>query len=452
MKFKQGISEKQEFLIPKKPSEYLSDDHLSKMVYQLVDKLDLSKIEKKYSTKGQRAYPPKMMTRLLFYGYSQSTRSSRDIGKACEERFDFRYLSDGFTPSHDRISDFRKDNFKELEDIFEQIVYFGLQLGLADLGNINLSIDGSKIRANASAKQSKDEEGLQKLLDKIQGEIRKMLEEAERIDKEEDEKYGKENRGDELPEHLRSKKSREKAIKEAMKKLKIWKEKKKAKIKKEKKRDPTQAELKKINKTKINITDHDAKFMKERIGVIKPNYNTQLSVDEKNQFIIANNVTKQCNDSHQLVSMLSKSEKTIGEKPKSAKADNGYYPELEDALKQFPDIDLYVDDKNRRNDFIDLDALSKKYSEQQLNNLIKLLKKKGRIEYKKRMHTVEPVFGNIKHNLGYRYFLLRGLDKIKGEFNLMCIAHNIKKIYSFIIKKMKQLATALSFDKIAQFC
>ncbi|MBD3203426.1 hypothetical protein GF327_03970 [Candidatus Woesearchaeota archaeon] len=415
MKFKKGISENQEFLIPKKPSEYISEDHLAKMIYHLVDRLDFSKIESKYSTKGQNAYPPRMMTRLLFYGYCKETRASRKISCACEERYDFRYLSDGFIPSHDRIADFRKDNLDELKEIFKQIVLLGLNMGLADLGNINLSIDGSKIRANASAKLSKDEEGLQKLLDNLQDEINKMFEKAERIDEEEDRKYGKKNRGDELPKHLRSKKSREKAIKEAMKKLKIWKEKKKVKIKKEKNRDPTQAELKKINKTKINITDHDAKFMKERNGVIKPNYNTQISVDEKEQFIIANDVTDQCIDSHQLVSMLNKSEKNTGKKPKSAKADNGY-------------------------------------SEQQLNNLIKLLKKKGRSEYKKRMHTVEPVFGNIKHNLGYRYFLLRGLNNVKGEFNLMCIAHNIKKIYSFILKKIKQLATAPSFEKIPHFC
>jgi transposase len=450
MKFKQGISQNQEFLIPKKPSEYLSADHLSKMVYHLVDRLDVSKIEEKYSSKGQHAYAPRMMTRILFYGYSQKTRSSRKISSACEERYDFRYLSDGFMPSHDRISDFRKDNLEELKEIFEQIVLLGLGMGLAELGNINLSIDGSKMRANASAKLSKDEEGLQKLLDKVQDEITKMFEEADRIDEEEDRKYGKENRGDELPEHLRSEKARKKAIEEALKKLEIWKEKKKAKIKKEKNRDPTQRELKKISSTKINVTDHDAKFMKERNGVIKPNYNIQIAVEEKNQFIIANDVTDECNDSHQLVPMLKESEENTGEKPKSAKADNGYYPELEEALKQFPDLDLYIDDPNRRAEYIDLDELSKKYSEKQLNNLIKLLKKEGRNEYKKRMHTVEPVFGNIKHNLGYRYFLLRGLNKVKGEFNLMCIAHNIKKIHLSILKKINELAIAPKFEKFPQ--
>lgn len=450
MKFKQGISKNQEFLIPKKPSEYLSENHLSKMVYHLVSRLDLSKIIIKYSTKGQHAYSPKMMTRLLFYGYSRNIRSSRKISSACEERYDFRYLSDGFMPSHDRISDFRKDNLDELKELFGQIVLMGIQMGLVDLGNINLCIDGSKIRANASAKLTKDEEGLQKLLDKIQDEISKIFEEAKNIDKEEDKKYGKENRGDELPKHLRSKKNREKAINEAMKKLKFLKESKKEKIRKEKKRDPTQTELKKINSMKINITDNDANFMKQRNGVIKPNYNVQISVDEKNDFIIANDVTKECNDHHQLIPMLNLSKKNIGQNPKSTKADNGYYAQLESASNQFPEIDLYIDDKNRRKEYIDLDALSKKYSEYQLNNLIKLLKKNGRNEYKKRMHTAESPFGNIKHNMGYRYFLLRGLQKVKGEFNLMSIAHNIKKMHVFIMKSLNDVAIAPKFEKIPQ--
>jgi len=372
MKFKQGIDQNQEFLIPKRPSEYLSGNHLAKMIYSLVARLDLTRIELKYSSKGQHAYSPEMMTRILFYGYSRSTRSSRKISRACEERYDFRYLSDGFIPSHDRISDFRKDNLEELKELFKQIVLLGLGLGLADLGNINLSIDGSKMRANASAKLSKDEEGLQKLLDNVQDEITKMFEEAERIDDEEDEKYGKENRGDKLPEHLRSEKARKKAIDEAMKKLKMWKEKKKAEIKKEKNRDPTQTELKKINKTKINITDHDAKFMKERNGVIKPNYNSQIAVDEKNQFILANDVTDQCNDQKQLVPMIEQTKENIGQCPDKVKADNGYHGQLEKAAELFPEIDLYVDDKNRRKKFINLYQLFKKYSKVKYNNLTKL--------------------------------------------------------------------------------
>ena len=444
MNFKQGIDPNQEFLFPKKPSEFLPENHLAKAVYEIVKLLDLRKIEVKYSEIGQNAYAPRMMTSILFYGYSIGVRSSRKLSRGCEERFDFVYLAEGLKPSHDRISDFRKDNLKELKEAFQEIVLIGIYMGLAKFGNIKTSIDGSKVRANASAKLSKDEEGLKKLLEKTKEEISKMFEEAEQLDKEEDEKYGQENRGDELPKELQSKKSREKAIRKAIKKLKKIKEGAEDKIIKEKNREPTESEFKKINKMKINVTDNDAKFMKERNGLIKPNYNAQISVDEKEQFILANDVVDECNDQHQLVPMLNQTKENIGESPKKAKADNGYYPQLEEATNLFPEIDLYVDDKNRRKEDLDLKKIKEEYNEIEYKNLKKLLTKKGNKEYKKRMYTAEPPIGNIKFNLGYRYFLLRGLNKVKGEFNLMCIAHDLKKIVSFISKKKTTLAKALS--------
>jgi len=161
-KFKQGINSDQEFLIAKKFSEFLPEDHMAKTIYDIIEELNLSNIEEKYSEVGQNAYNPKMMVRLLFYGYADGVRSSRKISKGCENRFDFAFLADGFKPSHDRISDFRKDNFKELKDIFKIIVLIGSNLGLAKLGNIKVSIDGAKVRANASAKLTKDEDGLLK--------------------------------------------------------------------------------------------------------------------------------------------------------------------------------------------------------------------------------------------------------------------------------------------------
>lgn len=443
IKFKQGINSNQEFLIAKKFSEFLPEDHMAKTIYEIIEGLNLSNIEEKYSAVGQNAYNPKMMVRLLFYGYADGVRSSRKISKGCENRFDFAFLADGFKPSHDRISDFRKDNLKELKDIFKIIVLIGSNLGLAKLGNIKVSIDGAKFRANASAKLTKDEEGLFKLLEDIDKEIDSILEEAERVDREEDRKYDNKKRGDELPKKLQSKLSRKIAIEEAYEKLKQQKEEMKNKIIEEKGRELIPTEEKKIDKMKINVTDNEAKFMKERCGVIKPNYNAQISVDEKNQFIIANDVTDECNDTHQFVPMLEKTKENIKEDPKSAKADNGYFSQLEKAKKQFRETELYIDDKNRRKENIDMKEIKKEYSNIQYDNLKKLLTKKGEKEYKKRMHTAEPPFGNIKHNLGYRYFLLRGLEKARGEFNLMCMAHNIKKIHKCATEKNKSIAIAM---------
>ena len=184
--------------------------------------------------------------------------------------------------------------------------------------------------------------------------------------------------------------------------------------------------------------------MKERSGVIKPNFNAQISVDEKDQFILANDVTDECNDAHQLVPMINQTEDNTGKTPKKAKADNGYYAQLEEAKKLFPEMDLYIDDPKRREENLDLEKIKEEYNKVEYENLKKLLTDKGREEYKKRMHTVEPPFGDMKFNQGYRYFLLRGLKKVKGEFNLMCIAHNIKKIFRFITKKGIDIASALN--------
>lgn len=444
VKFKQGIDHNQEFLFPKKLSEFLPEDHLAKTIKEIVEQLNLSNIEEKYSEIGQHAYNPKIMVSLLFYGYAKGIRSSRKISEECENRFDFIFLSDGQRPSHDRISDFRKENLEELKDIFNIIVLTGANLGLAKIGNINASIDGTKVKANASPKLSKDEDGLLNLLLKTDEEINKMLSEAEQVDSEEDQRYGKDKRGDELPKKLKSKQSRKKAIEEALEKLKHQKEEAKNKIIEEKKREPTESEMKKINKMKINVTDNDAKFMQERKGVIKPNYNAQLSIDEKEQFILANDVVNECNDQHQLVSMTQKTKENLGESPKKVNADNGYYPELEKAVEKFPKTDFYVDDKNRRKKDINLKELKEKYNKIQFKNLKKLLTKQGENQYKKRMYTVEPPIGDLKYNLGYKDFLLRGTDKARGEFNLMCTAHNLKKIHKKIsVKKKKNLAGAL---------
>lgn len=443
IKFKQGIDENQEFLFPKKFSEFLPEAHLAKAISEIVEKLDLSTIKTKYSNLGQHAYDPKMMVSLLFYGYSTGVRSSRKISIGCEERFDFAFLSEGFKPSHDRISDFRKENIAELKDTFKTIVLTGANLGLAKLGNINTCIDGTKVKANASSKLTKDEDGMLKLLENTEAEISSLLEEAGRIDAEEDKKYGKANRGNELPKKLRSKLSRKIAIEKAYAKLLIQKEEMRKNIRAQAEREPTEKEEKKIDKTKINVTDNDANFMHERNGVIRPNYNSQISVDEKEQFIVANDVTMECTDVYQLIPMLKKTKENIQENPKSAKADNGYFPQLELARKTFPKVDLYVDDRNRKKEKINMKEIKEKYSKIKYENLRKLLTKKGKEEYKKRMHTAEPPFGNMKHNLGYRYYLLRGLEKVQGEFNLMCIGHNLNKIYNFATKNNKNIAGAM---------
>ncbi|MFW6047126.1 MAG: transposase [Candidatus Woesearchaeota archaeon] len=439
MNFKKGISPYQEALIPKKAINFLPENHLAKVIYEVVEFLDLKPIIAKYSESGQYAYNPKMMIRLLFYHYSIGIYSSRKIAKSCIERLDTMYLADGLRPSHDRISDFRLDNLSELNDLFSEIVMLGNELGLIEIHDMNLSVDGTKLKANASSKLSKTQEDFEKLLEKTNDEMGQLLAKAQQIDNEEDaiEKNHK------IPEKLQSKKARKKAIENAIKKLKLKKDLAKSKIEIEKKRNVTKAESNKINKLKLNSTDNDAKFMKQRNGLIKPSYNGQIMVDEKEQFIVSNDVTDNCNDQHELIHMIDKTIKELGYMPSSIKGDNGYFPELDSAVKLYPEIDFYIDDRNRRKEIINLEEIKKTYSEEKLINLLKLLSESGENEYKKRMFTVEPVFGNLKENTGIRTFLLRKLKKVKGEFNLMCIGHNMKKISMYMNKKGVPIAKAI---------
>lgn len=502
--FKEGDNRREKLLFPPSIDEYLPDSHLARVVLDIVRQLDLSNIEKKYSKEGQHAYSPEILLSLLFYGYATGIRSSRRLAKACEERVDFMYLSARSTPSYKTISEFRRKHLKEIRQLFREIVRIGIELGLVEVGNIKISIDGTKVRANAASKKSKDEDGLNKLLSKIDKKIDNILEEAEEIDREEDEKYG-DRRGDELPKELKKLKTRKKKIKEAIKELSEKKESKKKEITQEK-GSLNAREKKKINKIKINLTDRDAKYMKERHGVIKANYNAQISADEEEQFIVANSISDNPTDYDQLISLIEQTQDNTGSNHiKEAKADSGYHSQdnLEDLEKKVDNGELgeyLIDDPDKKkidNEEYKFDKVNFKYDKEKdvyicpdgkiveffksrkkrghsykvykcygcdgckyqgkctrgkyrmiyrrvgeevvEKNREKMMKEEKWKAYKKRMHTVEPPFGNIKFNLGYLQFLLRGKEKVGGEFNLMCIGHNIKKIGG----KIEELGTPL---------
>ena len=492
-RFKAGESRNQMVLFPETINDYIPDGHLAKLVLTIVSSLNIDKIISKFSNIGQRAYSPKLLLSIIFYGYSIGVRSSRKLSKACEERVDFMYLTKKLCPSHKTISEFRRENLSELSGLFQEIILIGIKLEVVKIGNIKLSIDGTKIRANASGKLSKDEQGLEKLLSEVKEKVACIMKEAEDIDQKEDLEFGS-KRGDELPEELKQLEVRKEKIKNAIQELK----KEKAKLKNDllekkitngKKGILSKTEEKKIKSKKINITDHDANYMKEREGCIKTNYNAQASVDEENQFIVACDVTTECNDKKQLIPMVKQSEENLEAKIDICKADSGYHSGDNLAKMSENQIEVLIDDPSKQrvdNDNFKYDKVNFKYNpdtdsyicpEGKVLNLISSTKEKstykckeckdcpakaectkkakykllsrskhehlieknrselisdeGRKEYQKRMHTVEPVFGNIKFNLGFRYFLVRTIAKVKGEFNLMCIVHNIKKIATY---------------------
>lgn len=492
-RFKAGESRNQMVLFPETINDYIPDGHLAKLVLSIVSSLNIDTIISKFSDMGQRAYSPRILLSILFYGYSVGVRSSRKLSKACEERVDFMYLTKKLRPSHKTISEFRRENLSELSELFQEILLIGIKLGVVKIGNIKLSIDGTKIRANASGKLSKDELGLKKLLAEVKDKVACIMKEAEDIDQKEDLEFGN-KRGDELPKELQRLEIRKEKIENAIQELKKEKTKLRnelieKKVKNGKKGVLTKTEEKKIKSKKINITDHDARYMKEREGCIKTNYNAQASVDEENQFIVACDVTTECNDKKQLIPMVKQSKENLKAKIDIFKADSGYHSGDNLAKMSENQISVLIDDPSKQrvdNDNFKYDKVNFDYDsdtdsytcpEGKVLNLISVTKEKstykckecvecpvkaectkkvkykllsrsnhenlieqnrtelisdeGRESYQKRMHTVEPVFGNIKFNLGFRQFLVRNLAKVKGEFSLMCIAHNIKKIATY---------------------
>lgn len=495
-KFKAGESINQMVLFPETINDYLPEDHLAKLVLSIVSSLNINAIIFKFSDVGQKAYCPRILLSILFYGYSVGVRSSRKLSKACEERMDFMFLAKKLRPNYKTISEFRRDNLSEISELFQEIVLIGIKLGLVKIGNIKLSIDGTKIRANASGKLSKDEKGLEKLLSDVKEKVACILKEAEDIDQKENLEFG-DKRGDELPKELKQLETRKDKIECAIQELR----KEKAKLKKEKKGQLSKTEEKKIEGMKINLTDHDARYMKERNGCIRTNYNAQASVDEENQFIVAIDVTTDCNDKKQLIPMVRQSEENLGAEIDICKADNGYHSGDNLAKISENQIEALIDDSAKQrvgNDNFKYDKVNFKYNSETdtyicpegkvlylstgteekstykckdcvecfakskctkrakykqvvrgkhehliEKNRAKLISDKGSKEYQKRMHTVEPVFGNIKFNLGFRQFLVRGIAKVKGEFNLMSIAHNIKKIATYCDKHAVSLDACL---------
>ena len=287
LNFKSGESRNQMVFFPESINDYIPENHLAKLVLSIVLKLNIDKISSKFSTIGQKAFSPRTLLLILFYGYSIGIRSSRKLSKACEERVDFMYLTEKLHPSYKTVSEFRRENLSEISELFQEIILIGIKLGLVKIGNIKLSIDGSKMRANASGKLSKDEKGLEKLLSDVKEKAARMLKEAEEIDQKEDLELGNQ-RGDELPETVQQLEFRKENIESALQELR----KEKAELKKElleKKDKLSKTEEKMIERKKINLTDHDANYMKERNGCIRTNYNVQASVDEENQFISAKN-------------------------------------------------------------------------------------------------------------------------------------------------------------------
>jgi transposase len=424
----------QMFLLPPSLRDWLPENHLVYFVSDVVDQLDLSKIESVYEKedRGQPPYHPRMMTKVLVYAYCVGVFSSRKIQKRLVEDVAFRVLAAGNQPDYRTISDFRKLHLDALQDLFEQVLKLALTAGAIKLGRV--ALDGSKIKANASKhkamtyKRMKDEER------NLRAEVRQLLKQAKAADDEEDAHYGKENSGDELPEELNRRETRLQKIREAKRALEQRAREEAQQADKDNDSERKAAAEEKAtpeDKAQYNFTDPESRIMKGSDGFVQA-YNAQVVVEEGCQLIVAQAVTQEANDKKQVLPMVEAIETQAEQTPEQLLADSGYCSDENLKKLEAAPIDVYIATGRQKHGekrgpckrgplpkgATRVDEMTRK-----------LQKKAGAAVYAARKAIVEPVFGQIKQARGFRQFLLRGINKVRGEWALVCATHNILKMY-----------------------
>jgi len=309
----------QDLLLPPSLREWLPDDHLVYFVSDVVDQLDLSVIHAKYGEekRGQPPYDPRLMTKLLVYGYCTGVFSSRRIQRRIQEDIPFKVLAAGNEPDFRTISDFRKIHIAALQELFEQVLEMALESGAVKLGRV--SVDGTKVKANASKHKAMSYGRMKEKQEQLREEVKQLLAQAEAADEEEDRRHG-DKRGGELPEELRRRETRLAKIKQAKKVVEQRAREKAAVAGKSadevKKAKPT-------DKDQYNFTDPESRIMKGGDGFVQ-GYNAQAAVEPEKGLIVGQFVTQAANDKEQLRPMLEAVEQQSGQRPEAVLADSGY--------------------------------------------------------------------------------------------------------------------------------
>jgi transposase len=418
----------QMFLLPPSLRDWLPENHLSYFVSDVVDNLDLSAIESVYERedRGYPPYHPVMMTKVLVYAYCVGVFSSRKIQKRLLEDVAFRILAADNQPDFRTISDFRKIHYKALEDLFQQVLRLAMKAGAIKLGRV--ALDGSKVKANASKHKAMSYGRMKQEEQALKEEVRKLLAQAKAADEEEDKRYGKDKSGDELPEELSRRETRLKRIREAKRAL----EQKAQEEAKDNSKDEEEAEkTKPADKAQYNFTDPESRIMKGPEGFVQA-FNTQIAVESVSQLIVGQTVTQETNDKKQVASMVEVIQKQAGQKPAEILADSGYCSDKNLKYLSKKKISAYVATdrlKHGRQEAASKRGPLPKGSTSVDKMRRKLQTKSGAKIYAARKSIVEPVFGQIKHARGFRQFLMRGIEKVKAEWALVCATHNILKLY-----------------------
>lgn len=468
--------QEQRFLLPLSLEEFVAEDDLARVINEVVNGLDLTELYGQYSELGCSAYHPQLLLKVLFYGYATGERSSRRIAYRLKSDVAYMYLAGMQRPDFRTINRFRQEHLVLLQDLFVQIVRLCQALGMVQVGTI--ALDGTKVKANASLRQSLNQEKLAEGLAEVEEEIRQILSEAAVTDEQEDATEGEEQSGYEIPKALRDARLRQERLQQA------------------------QVQLAASGSKQLNLTDAAASLMPHAQQQWQPSYNGQIAVDASQGVIVAATVSTSSADQEALPELVQQTIAITGTSPEEvvadagfASADNylelkkkqitGYIPDAKDlsvqrGTAQHPEFtkqqftyDQNTDtyrcpqgktlvyhntQKNKQEIPIRIyqgvacpgcarrsECTTAKYRRvcrdpreavvQEMRERVNSEAGKQRLEL--RQWLVEPIFGHFKQNWKYRDFLLRGKDKVTGEFLLFCMAHNLKKMAKWLCRNQK---------------
>ncbi len=449
------IDRKTAYLLPPSVEEWLPEDHLARFIVEVVDGLDLSGMEKAYRGSGSAPYHPALLLSLLVFGYATGVFSSRKIERATYDSVAFRFIAAGSHPDHDTLASFRRRFLDELADAFVQVLELAKEMKLLKLGTV--SLDGTKLHANASRHSALSHGHIEKIETQLKAQVQELLSLAERAD-------GADiPDGVNLPAEIKRREDRLKALAEAKAKIearakarfereraeyetKVARREQKAKEtgKKPGGKPPKPPAAGPRPQDQLNLTDEDSRIMPVSGGGFEQAYNAQATVATGSLLVVTTTVTQATNDKGQVIPML---EQLAGLPERLGKvdrllADTGYCSGKNiDACEQAgiePLIAVARDEHHAhwRERFTEPDPLSADATP--VARMAHRLKTKaGRADYALRKQTVEPVFGIIKSVLGFRQFLLRGLDKVTGEWRLVCLAWNLKRLAALRLQSPK---------------
>jgi transposase len=429
-------------LLPPNVQDYVPKDHVSRLIVSLVrEALDLSAILGSYrSGLGQPPFDPRMMTALLLQGYASGIYSSRRIARAAVERADFMMIVAGDPPDFRTISEFRRRHLKALADLFVQVLKLAEKAGLVKLGHV--ALDGTKIKANVSRHKAMSYDRMKKREAELEAEVDRWLKTAEAADAEEDKLYG-DKRGDEMPDWVADKQRRLEKIREAKAALEAEakaaaeaeskarteaEDKRQAEGRRKTGKPPTPPKAEPDGKAQRNFTDPESRILKTKDGYIQ-GYNAQAAVDGAHQIIVAQTLTSSSSDQAQLAPLLDGIRANLGTNPDEVSADAGYCSDANLRTIKRRRIEGYIATGRQKHGTRSATAKTASRPGSLIARMSTRLKRAGyRSRYRLRKQIVEPVFGQIKQARGFRQFLLRGIDKVKAEWALICTAHNLVKL------------------------